>query len=249
MNIINKPSPNYTVGRKNYQPMAIVIHIMEGSLTGTDSWFGKTQSRVSAHYGVGRSGEVHQYVQEINTAWHAGVVASPSWSLIKRTGNGMVINPNYYTVGIEHEGTVDTDWTEAMYDSTSSLIAGISKRWNIPIDRNHVIGHHEIYAVKACPGGKVDFNKLIAMALSKAGLQTPQPIIKSVSPALKVFAKIPLNIRHSPNRMQQPIMTVEPGVTLVYVGLTEQGEKINDNALWYLTSEGHWFWSGGVKQS
>src|SRR6202034_4455546 len=105
----------------------------------------------------------HQFVEEQDTAWHAGGITAPSWRLIKKVGNSIYVNPNYYTIGIEHEGTVDTDWKDSMYESTSTLIAEISKRWNIPIDRNHIIGHHEIYAVKACPGHKVDFDKLIAL--------------------------------------------------------------------------------------
>jgi len=116
MNIINIPSPNFTVGRKIYNPEAVVIHIMEGSLSGTDSWFKSNASQVSAHYGIGQSGEVHQYVAEVNTAWHAGRVNAPSWQLIKTTGNGAFINPNFYTVGIEHEGNEDSDWTDAMYN-------------------------------------------------------------------------------------------------------------------------------------
>jgi len=247
MNIIKKSSPNFTLGRKTYLPEAIVIHIMEGSLAGTDSWFGNVQSKISAHYGVGRNGEIHQYVDEKDTAWHAGVISNPSWSLIKKVGSSSYINPNYYTVGIEHEGTVDTDWTDGMYQSTSSLIAEISKRWKIPIDRNHVIGHHEIYAVKACPGSKVDFNKLIAMALEKNAAKDLQIAGKKVSAPVNTTARVLLNVRSSPNTTQKPVKVVQPGTRLIYVALTEQGENIHGNSVWLNTNEGYWVWSGGVK--
>ena len=247
MDIIKKPSPNFYSGRKSYKPEAIVIHIMEGSLAGTDSWFGNRQARVSAHYGVGKSGEVHQYVDEKNTAWHAGVITTPSWSLIKKAGNGLYINPNYYTIGIEHEGTVDTDWTDAMYESTSTLIAEISKRWNILVDRNHVIGHHEIYAVKACPGHKVDFNRLIALALEKCTPQTQPFTSKKVASPVNAAAKVWLNIRNTPDTKQKPLKVVQPGTRLIYTAFTEQGENIQGNSTWFLTSEGYWVWSGGVK--
>jgi N-acetylmuramoyl-L-alanine amidase len=164
MKIIEKPSPNFNSGRRNYQPIAIVIHIMEGTLAGTDSWFQSTRSQVSAHYGVGKSGEVHRYVDEKNTAWHAGRVNAPSWTLIKHQSDGIYINPNYYTIGIEHEGTENSDWTDEMYSTSSELIKRICKDWKIPIDREHIIGHHEIYSLKTCPGHKVDLNKLISMA-------------------------------------------------------------------------------------
>jgi len=100
MEIIFKPSPNFVTGRQGYTPIAIVIHIMEGTIGGTDSWFGSPKSQVSAHYGVGTNGEVHRYVLETNVAWHAGRVNNPTWKLIKTGGNGYVINPNLYTVGI-----------------------------------------------------------------------------------------------------------------------------------------------------
>src|ERR1700744_1078539 len=128
MNIIKKLSPNYSRGRSGYRPEAIVIHVMDGTLTGTDSWFANPQSSVSAHYGIGKNGEIHNYVAEENTAWHAGRINAPSWKRIKQMANGNYINPNYYTIGIEHEGTTDSDWPEAMYQSSGNLIAQIAAK-------------------------------------------------------------------------------------------------------------------------
>src|SRR4051812_28530968 len=95
---------NFSGGRAGFRPEAIVIHVMDGTLAGTDSWFNDPRSRVSAHYGVGKAGQVHQYVKEIDAAHHAGVVNAPCWPLIKRghSGSGF-INPNFYTIGVEHE--------------------------------------------------------------------------------------------------------------------------------------------------
>ena len=175
MKVINKPSPNFFAGRKSYRPEAIVIHIMQGTLYGTDSWFQSPISKVSAHYGIGKTGDVHQYVNEKDTAFHAGRVNAPSWSLIKQSENGLYINPDYYTIGIEHEGDINTEWTEEMYIASSDLIRAISQRWDIPVDRKHVIGHHEIYSIKKCPGNVVDINKLIALAKEERQ-PTHQPI-------------------------------------------------------------------------
>jgi N-acetyl-anhydromuramyl-L-alanine amidase AmpD len=166
MNIVEIPSPNFEQGRRNYKPIAIVIHIMEGTLAGTDSWFKSTISKVSAHYGIGQQGQVHHYVQEKDTAWHAGRVNAPIWALIKQTSPGSYINPNFYTIGIEHEGDDNTDWPQAMYNTSAALIKTISNTWGIPLDRQHVIGHHEIYSLKTCPGNKVDIDKLIQLAKS-----------------------------------------------------------------------------------
>ena len=169
MNIIQKKSPNFWTGRKGYRPEGVVIHIMDGTLVGTDSWFANPASLVSAHYGIGRTGEVHQYVKEEDTAWHAGRVDAPAWKLIKPN-----INPNLYTVGIEHEGKPDDVWTDAMKQSSAELIREICKRWQIPIDRIHIVGHFEIFSKKPnCPArGKKIIDELVALA---GGQQTSHP--------------------------------------------------------------------------
>jgi hypothetical protein len=246
MNIISIPSPNFTAGRKIYSPIAVVIHIMEGTLTGTDSWFKNPLSKVSAHYGIGKNGEVHQYVKEIDTAWHAGRVNAPSWQLIKQAPNGLFVNPNYYTIGIEHEGNESSEWTEAMYASSSEMIRSICMRWNIPIDRNHVIGHHEIYSLKTCPGFKVDINKLIALATNTPIPLIPSNGIEKIQEAGNVTTKTSLNIRSQPNTIKPPIAKVPSGIRLSYDGFTNAGEKVNGNSKWFFTNEGNWFWSGGV---
>lgn len=161
MAIIQKPSPNFAKGRTTFKPEAVVIHIMEGTLEGTDTWFATFTSQVSAHYGIGKKGDVHQYVKEADTAWHAGRVDNPTWDLVKAG-----INPNLYTIGIEHEGKAGDAWTEAMKKASAALIKEICTRWSIPIDRDHIIGHYQIFSVKAnCPAvNKKIIDELISLA-------------------------------------------------------------------------------------
>lgn len=159
--VVKKYTPNFTVGRKNNIPEAIVIHVMDGTLIGTDSWFENPFSGVSSHYGIGKTGEIHQYVEESNTAWHAGVVYKPTWKMMKPG-----LNPNLYTIGIEHEGTANSTWTDALKESSAKLIKDICTRYNIPIDRDHIIGHYEISAKKPnCPAeNKSIIEELISLA-------------------------------------------------------------------------------------
>ncbi len=271
-------SPNFHIGRDTYTPIAIVIHIMEGTLLGTDSWFQNPKSQVSAHFGVGKTGEIHQYVLQTDSAWHAGRVNNPSWRLIKSNPvDQKYINPNFYTIGIEHEGNEDSTWTDAMYQSSSELIAGISKRWNIPIDRDHIIGHHEIYSLKTCPGTKVDFDKLIQMASainlpggladagphgsgSEAGTPPSEPGDKNTpdqTPVYNIYTKVvksgkattkgEMYIRSGPGQTL-PIVAIAPAnIQLAFDGYVDNGMPINNNARWYYTDEGNWFWSGAVK--
>ena len=157
-----KGSPNFWDNRNGFKPEAIVIHIMDGTLVGTDSWFADSQSQVSAHYGIGQSGEIHQYVKEEQAAWHAGKINSPSWNLLKPG-----INPNYYTIGIEHEGKPETIWPDDMKKASAVLIRSICQRWNISIDREHIIGHYQIDSVRRpnCPAyNKAIIDELISLA-------------------------------------------------------------------------------------
>ena len=164
MDIKQVPSPHHS-SRGTYKPEAIVIHIMEGTLRGTDSWFQDPRSKVSSHYGVGKNGEVHQYVQEGESAWHAGVVVRPTWKLIK-AGVPRNPNPNSYTIGIEHEGYHTEEWTPEMRHASATLIAAIARRHDIPLDRDHIIGHYEIRANKPnCPAvDKGIIDELITIA-------------------------------------------------------------------------------------
>jgi N-acetylmuramoyl-L-alanine amidase len=68
---------------------------MAGTLAGCDSWFNNPASGVSAHYGVGLDGQVHQYVDLAAAAWANGILESGNrWP-------GPACNPNYVTVSIE----------------------------------------------------------------------------------------------------------------------------------------------------
>lgn len=182
MNIVKKHTPNCWKGRDGQKPEAIVIHIMAGTLKGTDSWFATTDSEVSAHYGVGKNGEVHQYVEEQDTAWHAGAAYKPSWSLIKPK-----VNPNSYTIGIEHEGQSADEWTPEMKAASAELIRGICSRWNIPIDREHIIGHYEIYSKKPnCPA----VDKSIITELIK--LSTPPVVEPHTTAQADIMETVPV---------------------------------------------------------
>jgi N-acetyl-anhydromuramyl-L-alanine amidase AmpD len=184
MEITQKPSKNYMT-RGEYKPEAIVIHIMEGTLAGTDSWFTNSTGQ-SAHYGIGKQGQIHQYVDEKNAAWHAGIIASPTWELLKPA-----TNPNLYTIGIEHEGKSTDVWTNDMLKASAELVRAICVRWGIPIDRQHIIGHYEINARKPnCPA--VD-KKIINEIIILAKLQETGSIkdgVEKIEEGLRIIKKL-----------------------------------------------------------
>jgi len=149
-------SPNFSSPR-GYKTMAIVDHIMEGTLAGTDSWFANPASKVSSHFGVGKNGEIHQYVDLKNHAWANGSLNKPTWPLLIPG-----VNPNYYTVSIEHEGKSGEVMPEAQYQATLALHRWLIATLGIPVTRDNIIGHHRIDSVNKsrCPGTGFPWDRL-----------------------------------------------------------------------------------------
>jgi N-acetyl-anhydromuramyl-L-alanine amidase AmpD len=118
---------NFDVGRTQ-AIRAIVIHETDGSYLSAVNWFQNPRSNVSAHYLVRAwGGGITQFVAESDTAYHAR--AANPWS-----------------IGIEHEYYPrQAIWhTDAQYRSSALLVCAIAKRYGIPADRAHIIGHNEV---------------------------------------------------------------------------------------------------------
>lgn len=106
-------SPNHYTGRNGYQVTHITLHIMAGFLAGTDATFLNTSSQASAHYGIGSSGEIHQYVNERDGSWSDANYES-----------------NNTTISIEHEGGIaSAPCTDACVEASARLCADIARRY------------------------------------------------------------------------------------------------------------------------
>lgn len=154
-------------GKRHRLITHIVLHIMDGSLAGTDHWFamskaeraaaGGVASGSSAHYGVGKNGEIHQYVPDDKIAYHAGRIDNASVSLPWG-------NPNSYSIGIEHEGRGrDTTLPDALYEASAWLLRQLADKYHLVLDTGTVLLHREIFSRKTCPG-HLDRDRLLAMA-------------------------------------------------------------------------------------
>ncbi|HEY6962651.1 MAG TPA: N-acetylmuramoyl-L-alanine amidase [Gaiellaceae bacterium] len=114
----------------NRKITTIVIHATEGgSLIGNVSWLTNDKAEASSHYVIDRDGTIVQVVPLHDIAWHSG----------NRTVND-------HSVGIEHLGdTYDpTGFTPAEYRSSAQLVAWLVRRYDIPVDRQHIIGHSQV---------------------------------------------------------------------------------------------------------
>lgn len=151
MNITQSPSPNYGP-RYLYKPELIVIHCTDGYFPSDLQYLrnpnpGGAVGPVSTHFLVAPDGMVHQLVAAENAAWHAGRVNNPTAKLL-RPG----VNPNWYSIGIETSMVGTNQPTAAQVSSLKELLLSLNKDLAIPLDRDHVIGHREIYSLKTCPG-------------------------------------------------------------------------------------------------
>ncbi|MQA30849.1 MAG: hypothetical protein GEU82_13625 [Luteitalea sp.] len=150
---------NFLKGRPGgHAPRAIVLHRTGGSLREIGRRFSNPISSLSSHYVVGRDGSIEQYVAEADAAFHAGIILNPTWTRLTPK-----VNPNFYTVGIEHEGG-DDDWPDAQRTASAALIAEVAARWSIPLAAAHVIPHSAIRASVACPGPSCPLDDLLARA-------------------------------------------------------------------------------------
>jgi N-acetylmuramoyl-L-alanine amidase CwlA len=233
---------NFRVGRPpGFKPEAIVIHIGEGSLRSIDQQFNDPNSKVSAHYCVAKSGIIHQYVHETDTAFHAGTVDRPSWPLIKPGQKpDTFINPNFYTIGIEHEGFADDQWPAAQLDTSAALVNEIAQRWEIELDEEHVIRHHQIRFAKSCPGNVIKISDILER-IEPAGTNGP-PAVRTV----KTISN--LRLRKGAPSLLAPFDRTIPAQTLVSVSDVVQGDAVNGNNKWYSDGMGNFLWAGGTDQ-
>jgi hypothetical protein len=133
---------------RDYAIDRVVIHLPEATYPITLKVFKDPNHGATTHY-VLRSadGHVAQLARELDVAYHAGNRAF-----------------NERSIGIEHEGwAADPAYlTDAMYESSARLVAGICERYGIPIDREHIIGHNEVPDVaRVCPGPHWDWDRYL----------------------------------------------------------------------------------------
>lgn len=143
-----------TPGRNGHdmtQPSWIVLHTMVGTADAANARFQQSSEQASATYGVKLDGSLVQWVDEANAAWANGATG--------RGGRG----DNLDSISIEHEDNGDFNGprTPALYAASSQLVRSICLRYNIPIDRNHIIGHRECdFAQTACPDS-LDLDRIV----------------------------------------------------------------------------------------
>mgnify|MGYP000456708466 FL=1 len=182
--------------RRGYAPEIIVDHITDGSAQSCINWFNSpNNTQSSAHFLVARDGKAYQFVAIEDNAWANGIdvsdIPKAKAAIVKSKG----VNPNWYSVSIEHEGIYNETrgaLTQKQLESTIMLhryiIAYVKDRYNttIPANRNHILGHYEINPTRKpnCPGEKYPFDYIITELNRKETIElTWREILKKVASA------------------------------------------------------------------
>lgn len=112
--------------------------------------------KVSAHYVVGREGEVVQMVRHNDIAYHAS-------------------SANRRSIGIEHCARPPRTFshddlgimpTASQYESSARLVRFLCELYSLPMDRTHILGHVEADPGTShtdCPVGAWDWDQFMAI--------------------------------------------------------------------------------------
>jgi N-acetyl-anhydromuramyl-L-alanine amidase AmpD len=159
--------PNDPANYGNYDPANrpqdmkikyIVIHDTEGSYGSAINHFQDPLSYVSGNYIIRSSdGAITEMVRPSDVSWGAG-----NWYV------------NMHAINIEHEGVATqggTWYTEAMYQSSATLVQWLAAKYHIPLDRQHILGHDNIPALSGArmasrhwdPGPYWDWNHYMSL--------------------------------------------------------------------------------------
>ncbi len=177
---------NYTPGRGGCKPKAVVLHIATGPLTAIFPTFNNPKSSASSHFCVGKDGTIEQYVSLNDTAYANGIRwlnrhwFTPSGRLVRPTWKGLMagVNPNYYTISIEHEGQPEDKWTAQMYEADVKLLRWIGQQLGMKFTPHQtLIGHYEINPADRPndPGPNVNYDKIAQDANVRPSAPKPQP--------------------------------------------------------------------------
>ena len=128
-------SPSFDARRPN---LVVLHHTSDSTLDEALATLTAPERKVSAHYLIGRDGQILQLVEEKDRAWHAGL----SW-----WGGNTDINST--SIGIELDNDGEEAFANAQIDVLLALLAEIQQRYNIP--RANFVGHADV-----APGRKVD---------------------------------------------------------------------------------------------
>jgi|GEM_PF-1807548 len=184
-------SSNYTKGRSGKKINKIAVHHMAGVLTAKQcgNIFAKANRNASAHYGVGKDGDIALFVDEANTAW-----TNSNW------------NSNCESVTMElSNSSTGGKWPvgDKTLNSAIKLMADIAKRNKLgKLVKGKNVVWHSMYVATTCPGpyllDKLEYMCHQANIINGYEEDTKPGEIKEVNYIVQVTTDV-LNVRKEPS--------------------------------------------------
>jgi hypothetical protein len=166
------PVPNMNPGGMVRPFMGLVLHVEEGTESGTDSWFHSASAQVSAHFGNPKTGSLDQWVDTNDKAW-AQVAGNNSW------------------ISVENEGNAGDSLTASQVANAATLLAWLNITENIPMTvanspTDSGLGYHAMGGAAwgnhlGCPGQPIIDQR--AAICSAAAALVISPAVTGISPA------------------------------------------------------------------
>jgi LysM repeat protein len=141
-----RPIPtNFTKGGQD-AVCGVVVHIMAGTLPGSDAWFRNPKAQASSHFGTGKAGALYQWVDTKDRAW-AQAGGNRTWVSVENEGQG---GDTLTTAQLQRNAEV-LAWAHKVHGVPLQLASGPSGRglgW-------HGMGGSAWGGHTSCPGSKI----------------------------------------------------------------------------------------------
>lgn len=152
----NKIAGHRFQNRNGFKPLAIVLHIQEGTNASSLSWWASGNADASSSVMIGRDGSVLSIIPPEHGPWTNGDTQRPSprgQALLDRIKGA---NPNLVTLSIEAEGYYQQEATDAQLQAICWQVTEWMLRYDLT-DVN-VYRHADINSVTRanCPGAYYD---------------------------------------------------------------------------------------------
>lgn len=180
------PIPNETHLGMSHPVRGLVLHIEEGSETGTNNWFHNPGAQASAHFGNPKTGPLDQWVDTDDEAW-AEMAGNREW------------------FSVEHEGVAPCSLTPSQLENDAQLLAWLHKNFGVPLqvtdDPNgfglgwHGMGGQAWGGHLGCPGDPIKAQRAAIIARAKAIANPPKLAKKIVTTPVKAFIALSVLIK------------------------------------------------------
>jgi N-acetyl-anhydromuramyl-L-alanine amidase AmpD len=168
--IVVYKSPNHEARPGGIRDVSLVVihHTTGNSFAQTKATFmnGRTSNPVSAHFVIDKKGELYQFVDPNQRAYHAGVSA---WK-VKNNRGKLVLreNVNDYSIGVEfvNRGDGIDAFTKEQYAAFNALFDFLKANYpkletkTASEVQKNIVGHKDITCRKIDPASNFDWKKI-----------------------------------------------------------------------------------------